>query len=122
MKGPFAALLLLVFLAFPVHSDERNFSFRVAWNNPFNPAQGQETRFEYVLFDQDGAVKLLLYSADGRLVRRLADHIAQSNTLYSQPWNGRNENGQWVDSGLYFAVLESGDASRKVRRVVVRRE
>ncbi|MBI4396704.1 MAG: hypothetical protein HY548_06390 [Elusimicrobia bacterium] len=95
---------------------------QVAWNNPFNPSRTEETRFEYSVRGQDRPIRLLVFTIDGRLVRELANHVAQSDALYTQPWDGLNEEGRLVDSGLYFVVLDAGRGQKKVRRVAVRRE
>jgi hypothetical protein len=94
---------------------------RVAWNNPFNPSRGEDTAFEYQRQDADGPVALFLFAADGRLVMELARHDAQANTLYTRRWDGKNEEGRLVDSGVYFVALEAGPY-RKVRRIAVLRK
>jgi hypothetical protein len=121
-RAVLATAILFLLCASSSPADEQSFSFRVAWNNPFNPSQGEETRFEYEVFEREGPVRLNVFSADGRPVRRLADHVAPIGVSFSRTWDGRNDDGTLVDSGLYFAVLEAGDSLRKVRRVVVRRE
>ncbi len=123
---PVRALLASAFLfaCGPLlHAAGDEFLFlRVAWNNPFNPSQGQETRFEYLVRGQDSPVRLWVFTLDGHRVLRLADHVAQADVLYTRAWDGRNEEGQLVDSGVYFVVLDTGQGQRKVRRVAVLKE
>ena len=76
--------------------------------NPFNP----ETWIPYHLAEP-AEVTLAIHAADGRLIRTL--------TLGSQPagmyqsrsraahWDGRNEVGESVASGIYFYTLTAGD-------------
>ena len=83
--------------------------------NPFNP----ETWIPYQLV-KSATVSIAIYAADGRLVRTLAlGHLAagvyhsKSRAAY---WDGRNELGETVASGVYFYTLTAGDfmATRKM--------
>ena len=83
--------------------------------NPFNP----ETWIPYHLAESSD-VTLCIYSADGRLVRQLTlGH--QSAGIYQSKsraayWDGRNNSGEPVASGVYFYTLTAGDftATRKM--------
>ncbi len=83
--------------------------------NPFNP----ETWIPYHL-SKDADVTLHIYAINGTLVRTLAlGHQAagmyqsRSRAAY---WDGRNEFGEPVASGVYFYTLTAGDftATRKM--------
>ena len=83
--------------------------------NPFNP----ETWIPYQLAEP-ADVTLTIYTSDGRVVRTLAlgyQPIAiyqdKSRAAY---WDGRNEVGEPVASGVYFYTLRVGDftATRKM--------
>ena len=83
--------------------------------NPFNP----ETWIPYHLAEA-ADVRVRIYAADGVLVRTLAlGHqgagIYESHNLAAY-WNGKNEVGESVASGVYFYVLTAGDftATRKM--------
>ena len=83
--------------------------------NPFNP----ETWIPYQL-SEPAEVLLHIYSVEGALVRRLAlgqlpAGIYQSRTRAAY-WDGRNELGESVASGVYFYTLTAGDftATRKM--------
>ncbi len=85
--------------------------------NPFNP----ETWIPYRLAE-DALVTLTIYDSIGRVVRTLdvghqvaAVYENQSKAIY---WDGRNEFGEQVASGLYFYHLSAGDYS-KTRRMVI---
>ena len=83
--------------------------------NPFNP----ETWIPYHLA-KPAKVTVTIYATDGRLVRTLAlGH--QSAGIYQSKsraayWDGKNELGETVASGLYFYTLKAGDftATRKM--------
>ena len=61
-------------------------------------------------------VQLTLYSVDGRLVRHLLEReLAPGRHQVS--WDGRDENGHAVHSGLYFARLRAGEFAATLRLV-----
>ena len=83
--------------------------------NPFNP----ETWIPYQLA-QPADVTLTIYAANGTVVRNLAVGNKPAG-LYESPsravyWNGRNEAGEPVASGVYFYTLTAGNftATRKM--------
>ena len=89
--------------------------------NPFNP----ETWIPYQLAEP-AEVTLMIYDMNGKLVRRLAiGHQAagmyrsRSRAMY---WDGRNQLGESVASGLYFYTLTAGrvlsDAANADSKVV----
>src|SRR5574341_2123441 len=73
--------------------------------NPFNP----ETRIEYAL-PEPGRASLVIYNVKGQQVRKLVDEI-QSGGYKSVLWNGRDDLGQEVGSGVYFIRLMVGQQS-----------
>ena len=83
--------------------------------NPFNP----ETWIPYRLAS-DADVQISIYDAKGVLIRRLnpghqsaAVYESRDKAIY---WNGRNDFGERVSSGVYFYTLRAGDfsATRKM--------
>ena len=87
--------------------------------NPFNP----ETWIPYHLA-WSAAVEITIYDSDGGLVRRLALGY-QAAGYYADRgraayWNGRNESGEIVASGVYFYRLRAGDYSAARRMVIVK--
>ena len=83
--------------------------------NPFNP----ETWIPYQLA-QPADVSVSIYSVDGELVRTLelghqAAGIYKSRSRAAY-WDGKNELGESVASGIYFYTLSVGNfaATRKM--------
>jgi len=68
-----------------------------AYPNPFNP----ETSISYTV-KSDGAVTLRIYSIDGHLVRTLKQAEPTSAGSHEVTWNGTDERGRHVSSGIYF--------------------
>ena len=87
--------------------------------NPFNP----ETWIPYRLAE-DAFVTLTIYDGSGRLVRTLdvghqvaAVYESRSKAIY---WDGKNELGERVASGVYFYHLSAGDYSATRRMLVIK--
>ena len=86
--------------------------------NPFNP----ETWIPYRLAE-DADVSLTIYDAYGSLVRSIdighqaaAVYDTRAKAIY---WDGRNQFGEQVASGLYFYHLSAGDDFSATRRMVI---
>jgi len=74
--------------------------------NPFNA----ETTIEYSL-GRAGPVRLTVYNALGQIVRDLVD-VQQEAGLYRASWNGRDDAGNAVGSGVYFYRLSTENLAR----------
>ena len=76
--------------------------------NPFNP----ETWMPYQLA-KPAEVNISIHSADGKLIRTLElGHLPAGiyhNKFRAAYWDGRNEFGESVASGVYFYTLTAGD-------------
>jgi hypothetical protein len=76
------------------------------WSFP-NPFRG-ETTIHYTV-EENSRVSLAVYDAGGRLVRILLEKPeGQKNGCYTVEWDGRNQNGSAVPSGVYFYRLTVG--------------
>ncbi len=87
--------------------------------NPFNP----ETWIPYRLAE-DAFVTLTIYDLNGHLARTLdvghriaAAYESRSKAIY---WDGRNDLGEPVASGIYFYTLTAGDFSATRRMVILK--
>ena len=87
--------------------------------NPFNP----ETWIPYRLAE-DAFVTLTIYDGSGQVVRTLdvghqtaAVYENRSKAIY---WDGRNEIGEQVASGVYFYHLSAGDYSTTRKMVILK--
>jgi hypothetical protein len=73
--------------------------------NPFNPKT--TIRFDLA---QDGPVNIRIYNVTGQLVRELTAGHHQAGS-YQVHWNGHNNKGQLVPSGIYFCRMTAGQFS-----------
>ena len=87
--------------------------------NPFNP----ETWIPYRLAE-DAFVTLTIYDQTGQVVRTLdvghriaSDYESRSKAVY---WDGRNDVGEQVASGVYFYHLSAGDYSSTRKMVILK--
>lgn len=87
--------------------------------NPFNP----ETWIPFKLADKSD-VTLRIYTPTGKLVRSLSlgimsagDYSSQSQAVH---WDGRNDNGERVSSGVYLYTIDTGDFSA-TRKMLIRK-
>jgi flagellar hook assembly protein FlgD len=78
--------------------------------NPFNPS----TTIRFGLPDE-GKVKLVVYNVLGQKVKELLNE-SRGSGYHTVIWNGKNETGQQVSSGLYIYRIESpkGAVSKKM--------
>ncbi|MBW1854937.1 MAG: T9SS type A sorting domain-containing protein [Deltaproteobacteria bacterium] len=75
---------------------------RQNYPNPFNPT----TTIELSL-SEDADVNLMIYNIRGEIVKRLITG-RYSAGIYRIEWDGRNENGLQVASGIYLYRIEAG--------------
>ena len=87
--------------------------------NPFNP----ETWIPYRLAE-DAFVTLTIYNTTGQVVRTLdvGHQIASAyeNRSKAIHWDGRNDIGEGVASGVYFYTLSAGDYSATQKMVILK--
>ena len=85
--------------------------------NPFNP----ETWIPYQL-SQESTVAVKIYDVSGHLVRTIevghkpmGYYLTRQRAVY---WDGRNQNGEPISSGVYFYTLNT-DTYTQTRRMVI---
>ena len=81
--------------------------------NPFNP----ETVVPFSL-PQTGEVHLAIYNTLGQEVRLLASGVKEAG-FHRITWDGTNQNGQHVASGIYFVRLQAAGNHTSVRKMML---
>ena len=113
-KGITVLEQLLVTLTF-LEAQPKETALLANYPNPFNP----ETWIPYQLA-KSAAVNISIHSADGSLVRTLSLGQLATGVFHNKSraayWDGRNEYGEPVASGVYFYTLTAGEftATRKM--------
>jgi hypothetical protein len=71
--------------------------------NPFNPM----TKIEFSLGEK-ARVRLAVYNVSGEIVTTLVEETLPAGRHYAV-WNGEDESGKAVVSGIYVCRIEAGD-------------
>jgi hypothetical protein len=87
-----------------------------SYPNPMNPL----ATIKYSV-KETGRVTLTIYDVSGRTVRVLVDEAKQASpTPYSVVWDGKNDAGKRVASGVYFCEMRAKKFSSAKKIVVLR--
>ena len=87
--------------------------------NPFNPT----TTISFSLAESSSLITLGIYNLKGQKIKDISTSLChpefieeQGEIEYSVIWNGTDDNGIEVSSGIYFIKLKSGDqeSSKKI--------
>ena len=95
-----------------IQTTPTEFALRQNYPNPFNP----ETTIKFDLAES-GQVELRIYNMVGQVVRTLVDEN-QAAGRYSIRWDGRDDRGLTVSSGIYFYSLRA-DKFRAVKKLML---
>ncbi len=91
----------------------RQFNLRQNFPNPFNT----DTVIQYSI-PSAGLVKVTIYDLNGKIVRnfkRYENHAGRFNEI----WDGRDNRGEAVSSGVYIYQVKFNDKYQAVRRMVL---
>lgn len=91
-----------------------SFALLQNYPNPFNPS----TSIQFTV-PREGPVRLWISDAAGRTIRTLI-HATRTAGKHSVLWDGRDDAGNLVSSGVYFYTLESA-FSRSTRKMTLLR-
>jgi len=83
--------------------------------NPFNPS----TTLRFDVPRATDRVELVVYDMLGKKVKTLFSGSLKSGR-FEQAWNGRNEAGIEMPTGVYFAVLKSDNYRKAVKMMLLR--
>jgi PKD repeat protein len=82
--------------------------------NPFNPV----TTIRYGL-PRSAYVSIIIYDILGHRVRNLVN-MQKSAGYHKEQWNGMNNVGEMVSSGIYYYKIESKDFNQTMKMVLIR--
>jgi hypothetical protein len=96
----------------------QSFNLLPNYPNPFNP-------YTNIRFDIPGeiaeplAVRLTVFDVSGRKITTLVDHPLLPGR-YEAVWDGRDQKGNFVASGIYISVFSSRKYYARNRMVLIR--
>jgi hypothetical protein len=90
------------------------FSLSQNYPNPFNPY----TNFRFTLA-KSAHVKIEIFNIVGQRVRTLVDEDMKAG-VYLADWDGKDEKGNAVSSGIYFYRMQAGDFSDMKKMLLVK--
>jgi len=118
-KSRFEIIKVVVPSAKPVETIPKEFRLLQNYPNPFNP----ETWLPYELA-ADATITIRIYNVNGQLVRQFSlgkqkagRYVDKRKAAY---WDGKDQTGKAVTSGLYFYTLKAGDFQATRRMVIVK--
>ncbi|MCK9332554.1 MAG: carboxypeptidase regulatory-like domain-containing protein, partial [Candidatus Cloacimonetes bacterium] len=82
--------------------------------NPFNP----ETTISYSVKDS-GPVSIDIFNVKGQLVRKLVNDTKAAGN-YTEIWNGKDNNGRAVSSGIYYFKMNAGKYSSTKKMILMK--
>ena len=97
-----------------LQSTPREFALHQNFPNPFNP----DTTIKYDLAES-ADVTLQIYNVLGQVVRTLVASEAQNAGRYQIRWNGMDDRGVPVSSGIYFYQISADGMFSDVRKLML---
>ncbi|MCK4312583.1 MAG: right-handed parallel beta-helix repeat-containing protein [Candidatus Cloacimonetes bacterium] len=92
-----------------------NFAILQNYPNPFNPT----TSIRYQIPEDNSRVSICVYNIKGQLVRTLIDK-KQDAGFHQVIWNGTDNTGKKVSSGVYFYRMEFGTFSNVKKLILLK--
>ena len=97
-----------------VDAGPRDFALEQNYPNPFN----SETVIRYAL-DRERGVELVVYDVQGQKVATLLSGVRTAG-VHSVHWDGRDDRGRTLASGLYFYKLRAGERKQTRKLLLLR--
>jgi len=101
-----------------VSDDDKNISFVTAlignYPNPFNPST-------FIAFEKKdkGHIQIDIFNIRGQKVRALLDDVLDEG-VYNIEWNGNDEHGRSVGSGVFFYQMKTSEYSAIKKMVLMK--
>ena len=83
--------------------------------NPFNP----DTRISFAL-EEDGPAQITIYNLKGNKIKTIFDGIVEANMVQSAYWDGKDENGKTVATGVYLYRLRTNSTNYTKRMLLMK--
>ncbi|MDR0645519.1 MAG: hypothetical protein LBG46_00565 [Elusimicrobiota bacterium] len=86
-------------------------------NQIFNPAKGGKVKIQ-LNAKQNGHIKAQIFTIDGILVKSLYDGQITTALPEFVDWDGKNDSGNTVASGVYLLRVDGAGIDRQVKKIV----
>jgi hypothetical protein len=90
------------------------FALSQNYPNPFNPTTSLD-----LSLPEASRVQAVVYNIMGQQVRILADSDLPAG-YYSLSWDGLNDQGQAVSSGVYFCSVRAGELNTSIKMLLMK--
>jgi len=87
--------------------------------NPFNPSTSIRYQVSGIMGQGNSHVQIDVYNVRGQLIRSLVNEEHKPGE-YRVVWNGTDDRGQHVSSGIYFYVMRAGDFVESRRMILLK--
>lgn len=103
----------------PIENEEellpKEFSLSQNYPNPFNP----NTSIKFSI-PKVGKVRLEVFNVGGSLIKSIIDSEVMQAGEYDVKWNGTDNAGQRVASGIYFARLTTQNYMQSIKMNLIK--
>ncbi|OIP43526.1 hypothetical protein AUJ95_00560 [Candidatus Desantisbacteria bacterium CG2_30_40_21] len=99
-------------ISFSASSGERF----MLYNNLFDPTKNEKVIIKYEL-TENTEVSIVIYDFRGNLIKTLVDTY-QGIGIYTKTWDGRNDSGEIVSSGIYLVQIKAG-GFKEIKKIAV---
>lgn len=94
---------------------EEDYKLEQNYPNPFNPS----TNIRFSLPTAEN-ISLVIYDMNGREVKRVIDGVKYEKGTYEATWDGKNQFGSTVASGIYFYKLRWGNFEKTMKMTMLK--
>lgn len=100
-------------------ANPRKFQLAQSYPNPFSPGTNSAGARITLYLEQTKDVEIAIYNLTGQLIKRLYSG-SLSKGQHQLKWDGRNEKGSFVSSGIYFYRVQAGEKNLTRQLLIVR--
>jgi flagellar hook assembly protein FlgD len=96
-----------------------NFALNQNYPNPFNPATTIKFKVQNSRFKIPAHTSLKIYNILGQKVRTLVEEPKKAGS-YEVIWDGKDDQGNQLSSGIYFYQLKAGDYTETKKMLLLK--
>jgi flagellar hook assembly protein FlgD len=97
------------------HLSANGWGIRSVYPNPFHP----NTNIKFSLDKDNQPIEICIYNTKGQKVASLLKSTPKAG-MHSLTWNGTDDYGKQVSSGVYYLSMSSAKQSQKVKILLMK--